>query len=1194
MITQHKHVLLRPDTYIGSIKEDLSSMWIYDDKTNKIIKSDILYIQGLYKIFDEVLVNARDHVSRDTTCKNIKVTINQITGEISIFNDGIGIPIKVHKEHNIYIPEMIFGKLLTSSNYEGNKKITGGKNGYGAKLANIFSTYFCVETVDGKNKFTQIYRNNMYEMEPFSITDVPNKLKSKTYTKISFIPDYKKFGITCLSDDMAKLLKKRVYDVAACTTGVCTIYLNDEPIIMNSFIDYINLYYENDNFPSMPIYEEVNDRWKVCAIYDPNSNFSQISFVNGMNTMKGGTHVKYVYEQIARKLINNYNNKHKNEKLDIKEHHVRDNLTLFVDSIIEDPDFTSQTKDELSSKASEFGSKCEISDDFIKELSKTKLMEHVIELAQFKQSAALKKTDGKKTSNVRGIEKYDKAKMAGTKSSHLCRLILTEGDSAKNFALAGTEVIGRDHYGVFPLKGKPLNVREANKKQLLENTELNNIKKILGLKVNKVYNNVSGLNYGGIIILTDQDPDGSHIKGLLINMIHLLWPSLLINIPNFIQTLGTPIVKVKSKNNNELKIFYTLHEYRQWTKVTDLKKWHEPKYYKGLGTSDADEAKECFIDFSNHLITYTWEHSNNLKNIIANNNIKFDDNDNDNDNDDGKSEENNMENNIDNDMDVDAEKNSGPLQLDILSKSHNAITLAFSKSRVDDRKKWLLDYDESDIIIESDRNITFSSFVNRDLKHFSFTDIVRSISSLVDGFKPSQRKIYYAAVKKPIDKREIKVAQFSGYVAEQADYHHGEVSLQKAIISMAQTFVGSNNINLLLPNGNFGSRRQGGADAASARYIHTQLNPIANKIFRKEDEKICIYVEEDGQKIEPVYYVPVIPMLLVNGAVGIGTGFSTNIPSYYPLDIVNNLKNILNDKPIKEMLPWYRNFTGVIKKIEGKIYSIGKYESIDSNTIKITELPLGTWIENYKEFLDSILCDDKHDIDPKHFILKYDELGSNDIIHFVITFSGNICQELIKTGIVEKKMKLISSIPLTNLCLHNAKHKITKYDTIDDILLEYYEYRLYAYDLRKKHMIKMLTNDLEILNEKIKFIRLVCADKIILKKTKKDAVIQQFIDNGLKKMSNDPYCLEEDKDYSYTHMDIWSITDEKIIDYEKEYQNKLDDLNNYNDITVKALWLKELGEFEDAYTIFMENDNNKSNTKNKNKKKITKKQLKNH
>jgi DNA topoisomerase-2 len=313
-------------------------------------------------------------------------------------------------------------------------------------------------------------------------------------------------------------------------------------------------------------------------------------------------------------------------------------------------------------------------------------------------------------------------------------------------------------------------------------------------------------------------------------------------------------------------------------------------------------------------------------------------------------------------------------------------------------------------------------------------------------------------------------------------YHHGEASLYGTIVNMAQIFVGSNNLNLLLPNGNFGSRRLGGKDAASPRYIFTQLNGLTGLIFRKDDECIYRHVDENGTQAEPERYAPIFPFALVNGAEGIGTGFSTFIPPYNPKDIIKNLKLLINGDEPEEMVPWFRGFRGDVKVLaNGKIQTSGIHEIIDDKTVKITELPIGFWTESYKEFLDSVDVNSKS-ISKNKFVESYKNNSGNNKIEFIITFVDDQMQQMIKSNTLEKHLKLTNTISLTNMYLHNSKGKITKYVSVDEIISEFYKYRLSVYADRKKHVIKVYENELKIIEGKVRFIECVLSKKIKIEK----------------------------------------------------------------------------------------------------------------
>ena len=1176
--THHEHILSAPDTYIGSAECDMKEMWVFDRVKGKIVLKDITFPPGLYKTNDELLVNARDHKVRDPTCKIIKVNIDQKNNCVTVYNDGNGIPIEMHKIAQVYVPEMIFGRLLTSQNYDQKGKIVGGKNGYGAKLANIYSTTFIVETVDKKTKkkYTQKFENNMYTVNPAKIEDVP--AKTSPYTKITFYPDLKRFGIDRLTDDIVSLLEKRVYDLAVGTGDGTSVYLNDKQIKVTTFQDYMKLYY--DKLPSELIYQEFSERWRVGVLFDPTCGFRQISFVNGVSTYQGGTHVTHVLDQITREVISHI--KEKNKDINIKASYIRDNLTLFIDCVIEDPTFSSQTKEHMTTKISDFGSKCEMTSDFVKKILKTGIADEVVRLAEFKHQGELTKSDAKKTDNVKTIDKLDDAHWAGkANKSKYCRLILTEGDSAKNFAVAGLDIVGRDRFGVFPLRGKFLNVREATVHQLLANEEFINLKKILGLKQGRKYNDVNKLRYGGIIILTDQDVDGSHIKGLIVNMLAYFWPSLL-KLDGYIQCMSTPIVKAFKKSDSKKQnalCFYTLTAYKNWIDKEDTSKY-VIKYYKGLGTSTEKEAKEIFNEFENRLVKFVWETAEGGA-IDKNNPLKEADNISEIENNDDVIETIDEESS----MGIDDDDNDDEEIEDIHSKSHDAITLAFEKSRANDRKNWLFHYDKNNILDIDNKSVPFSHFINKELIHFSAYSNQRSIPSVIDGFKPSHRKILYGCFKRKIENEEVKVAQLGAYVAEHTLYHHGETSLYGTIVNMAQTFVGSNNINLLLPYGNFGSRRVGGKDAASPRYIYTQLNKLAPLIFRKEDDCIYIYVDEDGTLAEPERFAPILPQVLINGAEGIGTGFSTYVPPYNPKDLVENLRLLINDDDPKEMVPWVRGFSGQITvQKDGKVLTTGTYVVIDDVTLKITELPIGMWTDSYKLFLDGVSLNSKSTLKNK-FVESYVNNSGNNRIEFKITFVGNTLREMIKANTVEKNLKLTTSLSLNNMYLHNSKGTITKYVTAEDILIEFYKYRLNVYTKRKQHVIKILENELKILESKVRFIEYILSRKIVIERRDEDQIIEDLHKNKFEELSYN--VNSETPSYRYlTDMKLFSLSNNKMKELIKERDKKKEEYDIYCKLTIQELWLRELDEFTkeyDKWLVAMEEEESNTSRSQKNK-----------
>lgn len=1084
----HKdHVLHRPDMYIGDIEQLEDTFYCFNEESKTMEKKPIQYIPGEFKLFDEIIVNAYDQYirlkeSNDSTLlkvKTIKINIDKESGKISVYNDGEGIPVKIHEKEKKYIPELIFGELLTSSNYSGTKKKhTGGKNGYGAKLANLFSDEFSLITVDKINqkKFSLTWTNNMKNKGKPSI----KSCKSKPYTEISYIPDFKRFNSSGLTEDMFQLMKRRAYDLSACAGSDINVYFNDEKIDIKSFDKYMNYFVGS----TKKVFEKVNERWEVGVVLSPSLTFEQISFVNGINTMKGGKHVDYITNQICKNLSAYVEKK---KKIVLKQNFIKENIMIFIKCVIDDPNFGSQTKETLTTNKSKFGSTCELSPKFIENLSKLGIVEKALALMEAKQNKTMKKTDGKKKNKITGIPKLEDANWAGTKKSNQCTLILTEGDSAKSTAMSGLEIIGRDKYGVFPLKGKPINVKDENNlKKLLQNEEIANIKKIIGLETGKEYKEIDELRYGKILILTDQDEDGSHIKGLIFTLFETLWPSLY-KMSGFLNSMLTPIVK--AKHAKDVKEFYSLKDYENFSEThKELMRKYHVKYYKGLATSTPKEAKEYFRQLK--LVEYSTE----------------------------------------------------------TKSDYDALNLAFAKEKesANKRKDWLSSYDRNLTLDYSKKSVPIKEFINKDLIHFSNSDNVRSLPNMVDGFKPSQRKVLFGCLKRNLVENEIKVAQLAGYVSEHSAYHHGEASLCGTIVNMAQNFVGSNNINLLDGVGQFGTRVLGGKDAGQPRYIFTKLEKIALQLFNPEDTPLLKNIYDDGMKVEPEYYVPTLPMILVNGASGIGTGWSSSVPCYNPVDIVNNIRLYLFKKPMKPMTPWYKGFTGTITKQDNdRFITRGKYHIKGSNKVIITELPVGKWTQKFQEDLEKMITGESK---KKHNVRNYNSYCTDVKIHYEIQVESTEGHDF------EKMFDLTSTISTSNMVLYNADFKLKKYNDPLEIIEDYMKVRKAFYKKRIQHNLGVIEEDLLILENKMKFIKEFIIGTIKIIKIKKNEIIKQLETKSYHKVS-------ETYDY-LIKMPIYNLSQEKL----DELQEKIDKKKQEQEVLLKetsnTLYLKELDSFK--------------------------------
>lgn len=1026
VLSDVEHILLRPSMYIGSCSLIEDNIFIADieSDTPRIVKKRISYIQGLERIFEEIVLNAYDHTVREGTgCNELSVDIDQANGVITVTNNGSGIPVVIKKELGCYVPEMLFGMLRSGSNYdESQERLTGGQNGLGGTLSNIFSTEFTLETIDAETKkhYVQTWTDHMSKKtEP-----VIKTTRKKPFTRVSFKPDLKYFKLDSLTDDIVMLMKKRLIDIGFASHAGVKTYYNGTLITIKKPEDYMKLYSHPEG--AKFIVDGTCERWTVGVVLS-NDGFQHSAFVNGIHTSLGGSHVDHVVNQIAKDIID----KLKTKKVEVKPSDVKNKMFVFIKSAIVNPVFDSQSKECLKMSKSKFGSEFIMSDAFRKKILASDIFKSMTAVSDSKKMKDLSKTSGVKTSRLTDMDTLEDATWAGTSKGLKTRLILTEGLSARTFAISALNVIGREKYGVFPLKGKLLNVRNVVINRVSANEEIKNIVKILGLKYELKYDcdiDMNTLRYGGVVSLTDSDLDGFHISGLIINFIHHFWPKLIER--GYLSFCITPIVKVY-KGKDTLQ-FYTLNSYEEWIKMA--KGQFKTKYFKGLGTSTAAEAREALKDIDEKLITF--------------------------------------------------ERDEG---------CDEHISLAFNTKRADDRKEWLMErYDPASSIDRNKRSVAVSDFINYELSHFSKYDCSRSIPSIMDGLKPSQRKIIYIALKY-VSKNEMKVAQLAPKVSELTDYHHGETSLMGAIIGLAQDYVGSNNINLLLPLGGFGSRLQLGGDAASPRYIFTKLNPVALKIFDSKDSTLLKYLESDGSQIEPEWFAPVLPMILVNGALGIGTGFSTTILQYDPKHLAQYIQTMLTgSKPEKNLMPYYRGFTGTIEKDAPNKYTTYAVWNFDDRKrcLQITDLPINVGTDNYKAFCEKLLVQEGSPLAD----VVYGNTDTIVDIKFIFKPAEYPKYKAMSRDELVKEFKLSSKLNATNMYLFNADGRIEKFSNVYSIIKYYFIKRLDLYVKRREALIAQLQYEILILTNKAKFIKAVKNGEIDQRTMTEASLLKALVD----------------------------------------------------------------------------------------------------
>ena len=1132
-LSDRKHVLLRPDMYVGPTEPAAADMFVFED--GKIVSKSVRVSPALIKIFDEVLVNARDHVTRCHNAKSenqvtkIDVTIDADTGTFTVRNNGEGIDVAQHPEHKLWIPEMIFAHLRTSTTYEDEgaaaadhkPRTIGGKNGYGAKLAFVFAVSSRIETIDASRKklYSQEFGKNLESVQPPKVS----RCTRKPYTEVTVTPDLSRLGgkqEKGFDAATMSVLTRRVYDMAAVTDKAVNVTLNGEKLSVRTLEHYSSLVLGADKTAIPRVYERSNERWEYSVALSQTHETQHISFANGVYTRLGGSHVKHVLDQICKRVADKANARRKDSS--IKPAQVRPHIFLLLNAVINDPAFDSQTKETLTSPVNKFGSKAEVSDKFIDKVCKLGVLDRVTAIQGALNQAASSKTDGRKTRRITNIPKLDDAELAGGPKSHLCTLLLAEGDSAKTGIIGGLTAADRNYIGVFPLRGKLINVRGASAKQVNDNAELTQLKQILGLESGKAYTkeDLGKLRYGKVRIVTDQDKDGSHIKGLIANAFDVLWPSLL-TLPGFLSYMNTPILKVKKGKgkNAQSKSFYSEADYRRWLNTGEARGSWDLKYYKGLGTSTGAEFKEYLAD----------------------------------------------------PMVVDFERGSAdPKKLD------RSLDLAFNAKRRNDRKVWIehgslatgtaasaeAGEDESAEPPVYKGTIQMKDFINGELRTFSLYDCDRSIPSAIDGLKTSQRKVLFSCFKRKLT-TELKVAQLAGYVAEHSAYHHGEQSLNGTIINMAQDYTGSNNLNLLVPAGQFGSRHQGGSDSASPRYIFTHLSPLARCMFPEADDAVLDFLSEDGQQIEPAHYVPIIPMLLVNGCrAGIGTGYSSFVPCYDVREVINGVRARLSEsadtpdgtldfRPVehRRWTPSYRGFKGTITVSEDgkKATTKGIVSAMKgkSTHYRVTEVPIKGCFQALQNRL-SELAEGKRG---EEVVRDYKSWSTATEANFEVEFRKGAVQNV---DAVRKLLKLEDDLSLTNMHAFSDKGRITKYSGPDDVIDAFMPVRFELYHRRKDHMVRILSEQARWLREQANFITAVCDGSLKIARRSDGDVEKDIVNLGVR----------EEKVGDLLAMPIRSQTESKVRSLEAKLKEAELELERVKATCEKKMWWEDLDNLE--------------------------------
>lgn len=907
-LSQLEHVLQRPTTYIGSISKTPSSIWVYDPPTKKIKKINHEYPQALEQLYQEAFANCNDNVHRSRQMKINPGKIEQsITSETATFyNEGAWVPVEIHPEEKIYVPELIFFNLLTSSNYNDNQDRTWiGQNGIGIKAVAVFSEYFEIECADPKNKllYKQRSENNLKVLNKPTITPY----KGNTgYTKVTFKPDFARFEMTSFTPEMINMFK--FFTISASFTSKIPMVFNNEVFNYSSIESYSSLFITDEKTDTLKY--KVDGQIEFCLIDAPEKGF-HVSFVNGGFTKKGGSHVNDILKFFSSSILEKLNKKKKT--LDVRD--VKKHLGLIISCTVNNPKYTTQSKEEFVSPVP----KIEIKDNILKRVDSWSFAKQLALYAELKAGGGEK--ESKKRNKYVIIEKAIDANLAGTSEYSKTVAGLTEGDSANTFLLKYRSLLnkGEDIIGALPLRGKFLNVQKANVEKIQANNELQIVREFLGLKVGLDYTTKearNSLRYGHCLLATDADVDGFHIQGLLLNLFGTSYTSLLKI--GFVWGLITPIVRFHYKDID--KYFYTEPEFELYWKNVDEKIRNSAddknfKYYKGLGSWDKSEFTPENIKLFK-IVQYVYDET-------------------------------------------------APYSLNLAFSDDKKI-MSLRKEWVSSCSipPPIYENDKDDGISQ-----TITNFINSKLKLYAKACNERNIPNIMDNYVPSRRKVQYALKKKKIgENKSVKIENFAGYVAENTVYPHGKDNIDEILFNMAQDFTGSNNIPLINGIGEIGTQIKGGKDHSASRYVSMKDHPLNKYYFREEDDSVLKYTLYENNYYEPDYYCPVVCMTAINGSQGIGVGHSTSCPSYHPKKVLEWQRSwIVNLHPeegevsvgFPTMIPWFRGFKGVVRDNGNGRYITEGIFNVVGNKITIKELPVGYWIMDYKKFVDKLLSDGK-------------------------------------------------------------------------------------------------------------------------------------------------------------------------------------------------------------------------------------------
>jgi len=957
---QISHVLERPSMYVGDTAVSKKYITVFSEEEGKLKYKAVTWPNACFKLFAEIIANASDNIIRTREYNSklkrnelavplgkIKVTMDST--KISVENQGLPINTKYLEEYKVYNPDLIFGEFLSGTNYE-DERTGAGQNGIGAKATNIFSKKFVVkiENQPQGTIYEQTWTENMRKKNP-EPEIIKNQVLKESRTTVTYWFDFDK--VPSLGN-----IKKYPEEVFEIYKGYCASIANacKVPIIFNkttfdfkNIVDYCSLFYNNINdikhnsilpfnyitYYAWPNKTDVMNHKNLSQTSKDGNTMPDIeaividemeesekeekiekikdSYVNGIPTIHGGIHYDGFSNVIRKKIADTYNlmmtkttkkdqSKEKDSTTLITITNVSKliKIIIFINNVV-NPEFDSQTKTKLTGIGGKSRSVFKFEDiniEFTEILSNDPSSTNTWNLKKQLDKIFYSKNGRQKNDKRFSSLKVTNANHAGKAQSSKCVLYIVEGTSASAYIQKIINITenGKDFLGYMEIQGKILNQTNAGDSKKSENNKvIQLIEKTLGISRYMdftVPETLKNLRYGKVCILSDQDVDGNHIKALLIDLFKERYKFLLESVPDFLEYRPTPLIRIM--NNSEDHLFYSQDAFEQFKKSHKNINLNRVKYYKGLGSSsDVEVEQDFYINYTIKLIN-DQEADNTLKKAFA---TKF--------------------------------ANERKQQLKNYKPSN--VIIGPNEQLVVPSAKELKEKNESKFkrkpIVEE---MTITNYIKNELIKFSFDNLRRSIPMYKDGLKDSERKIIYGLILifkiDRLNKKYVqqKIPSVGASILEKLKYHHGPDIINKVIVGLCQDFKGTNNLPVAKIVGMQGNASKGPSSCAAPRYISVKPRKLFSYIYRDEDSILYDFREDEGAKIEPVNFFPVIPLHLINGVRGIATGFSTFIPSYNPNDIINWLKlrieNELNGidddnvdwEKFPDLNPWFNKFYG--------------------------------------------------------------------------------------------------------------------------------------------------------------------------------------------------------------------------------------------------------------------------------------------